>query len=773
MLRYTLKGFCLLVFSMYASISTAQNEAIGTWRTHFPWSTGLALAQDPSFIYVATRSGIYSIDRADNSLSLYTKVNALNGSTIRAFGRNEANGAFLVAYEDSGIDILKDGKATLLVDIKNASITGDKRINHISFDGQIAYLSCGFGLLKLDMATGNVLTTAFTGFALNGATIMGDSIFVAASNGIYSLRKASNLADIGNWRKHGPAQGLASIDFSSQAIATAGNLLYADVRDTLRKYDNGRWSHVQVTIGGNPQSFTNVNASSIDYDSPSRTLMLTNGSALPIVIDANMNLATLYPPNDFSAQAKQMIRDSDGNFWVADAGFGAYKCNTSLAYTHYKPNGPRSEGAYDMEFTSGGELWVTPGGADEYYIGGNGNQNGVFKYNGESWENINGSNQGIFSGKSDVLAIANNPLDGTLAMCAYRDFLAKYSDGNFSTIPTVTSQMSSPGGSTTSDIRTTGLAYDAEGNLWVSNYLAAGPPIHAYTKDGTWVSFNFDQGGLALFNKMLVDRNNYKWILMRTGVFVMDTGKKDPLTDKSDDRQYVFTTSNSNLPTTLPACIAEDKDGEIWVGTPQGIVIYSCGSQTFTGQCRGERPVVERDGFRDYLFKAESVQSIAVDGANRKWIGTSNGVFLVSEDGLEQLVHFTTENSPLVSNNVTALAIDGMTGEVYIGTDMGIVAYRAEATEGSKKFTDVFAYPNPVRPDYEGPIAIKGLVQDADVRITDAHGTLVYTSKSLGGQFIWDGRDYNGRKVQTGVYLVFANNENGFQTMVTKLVFVN
>jgi len=192
---------------------------------------------------------------------------------------------------------------------------------------------------------------------------------------------------------------------------------------------------------------------------------------------------------------------------------------------------------------------------------------------------------------------------------------------------------------------------------------------------------------------------------------------------------------------------------------------------------RGEfllRPLVDFDGYVQYLLETETVRAIAVDGNNRKWIGTERaGVFLLSEDGTKELLHFTEDNSPLLSNTVTDLAINGETGDVYMATARGMVAYKGTATEPDDENSDVYAYPNPVRPGYGGPIAIKGMVGNASVKITDINGNLVYETRAEGGQAVWNGYDFDGDRARSGVYLVFISNDDGSETMVTKILFVN
>jgi hypothetical protein len=232
-------------------------------------------------------------------------------------------------------------------------------------------------------------------------------------------------------------------------------------------------------------------------------------------------------------------------------------------------------------------------------------------------------------------------------------------------------------------------------------------------------------------------------------------------------------TGEGSLPGNSVYSFAEDRDGEIWLGTDDGIAIFYSPEDVLTENIDAQRPLVDFDGYVQYLLESETVKAIVVDGANRKWIGTERaGVFLLSEDGSEEIHHFTEENSPLLSNTIISMTINGETGEVYIGTAKGLIGYKAMATDPKDTNTDVYAYPNPVRPGYTGPIAVKGLVNNANVKFTDVNGSLVYETLAEGGQAVWNGYDFNGRRANSGVYLVFISNPDGSETMVTKILFV-
>jgi hypothetical protein len=242
--------------------------------------------------------------------------------------------------------------------------------------------------------------------------------------------------------------------------------------------------------------------------------------------------------------------------------------------------------------------------------------------------------------------------------------------------------------------------------------------------------------------------------------------------------QKVSLSKNSslgNLPNANVNCIAEDKNRQIWIGTDEGIAVFSCPGNILDplSTCRiSERLTNTLDEYTEYLFETDAVTAIEIDGANRKWIGTSAGVWLLSEDGKNEVHSFNTENSPLPSNTILDISVNKGTGEVFIVTDQGIVSYFSDATEGADNHDEIKAYPNPVRPDYTGFISITGLVQDAFIKITDASGVLIDEGYALGGKYVWDGNDYNGKRARTGIYYIFSSNPDASEKKVTKIAFV-
>ena len=226
-------------------------------------------------------------------------------------------------------------------------------------------------------------------------------------------------------------------------------------------------------------------------------------------------------------------------------------------------------------------------------------------------------------------------------------------------------------------------------------------------------------------------------------------------------------------------CITQDMDGEMWIGTDKGIkVAYNIAdifetSDGLTSKTECQNIIYQENGIAQYLLNFENITCIMIDGGNRKWVGTErNGIYVLSASGNEQLFHFTAENSPLISNRIICMAQNGKTGEVFIGTDRGIVSYKAESTKGAEEAGKLTVYPNPLRPHHSGTIAIKGFVADSDVRITDVAGKTVAHLKSIGGQAVWDGRNFNGEEVASGVYLIFSSAEEGSRTACGKVLII-
>ena len=311
--------------------------------------------------------------------------------------------------------------------------------------------------------------------------------------------------------------------------------------------------------------------------------------------------------------------------------------------------------------------------------------------------------------------------------------------------------------------------FDQDGNLWGANSQVQNP-LFVRRNDGSWDSYSIENVNTNNFHlgDLIIDNENQKWFIVGSsqGVVVWRDGQSKLLTNIP---------GSGNLPSNTVSCLASDLNGDVWVGTNQGVAVFYSPENIFSSNnYDSEQILIEVGDYVEYLLGSEAVTSIAVDPANRKWLGTeTDGVYLVSENGDKIINHFNVNNSPIFSNKIIDIEIDNESGEVFISTGKGVISYKGFATTPKENHQNVLVYPNPVEPNYNGLIGIKGLVQNANFKITDINGNLVFSSKANGGQGVWDGTNSYGERVGSGVYLIFSTNALGTETNVAKILFIN
>lgn len=768
-----------LIFSLLLSwdSSDAQTDiGIGEWKSYLPYQAGKHLAQSSESIIYATNWGIVYIDKVDNSVRTVDKVNGLSGVGIERIAYNQANDILVVAYSNSIIDLVKPEGTITLSDIQRFNnISGDKRIYDIFMDSDsTALLATGYGVSKINFKQNIFVFSTFTGISINGIVVKDNMIYATTDEGIYRASNGANvnLQDFGVWEFLDSNNGFPNV-YSAGAIAEFNDKLYVGIDTALYRYDNGNLESVYVP----EQDFK------VDY-------MTTEGQHLVLGLncmqgdDECRGSLVFFNENESYSEIgsgcvdrpTHAIEDKNGKVWIADGWyrFRGVDVASGLCDPGFVLNSPFSIKNYDLEVHDG-DLWVSAGGVTirnyfQFWF------EGFYTYRNGEWAYFNRLNRPDLQGTLDFLNIAFHPEKDISYISTYYDGLIKYENDVFEILVDTNSTL---GNSNVNDIartRVAGLEFEENNNLWISN-PASTRPISVIPDEGEMKSFSIPYSFDGLFH-MAIDDNGYKWFSVTestVGLMVFDEGDFEV---NGDERYRPISTGNSALSSNIVNSITKDLDGDMWIGTGDGIIIFECGSNVFDlDQCKGTRKIVEQDGIPAYLLVGEDVRAIAIDGANRKWVGTTNGVFLLSSDGEELIARYTVENSPIFDNVITDIAIDPESGEVYIGTAEGILSYRGDASLGGTTHqSDVLVFPNPVRPEYEGPIAIRGLARDSDVKITDITGQLVYETKALGGQAIWDGRDYNGRKAASGVYLVLGTTTRSFEnpeSVVAKILFIN
>jgi ligand-binding sensor domain-containing protein len=747
----------LFSFSVVAAFS--QDRPIGYWRAHMPYSNTIGAATDGVTFYAISKESFFTYNVAQDEITPYSKVDGMADVQMAAIAYDATTDIAILGYANTNIDLFTDGTFYNIPDIKLKSLSGIKQINQIVADNGMAYIATSFGVVVIDLMKKEVKETY--SFINNNQSIPVTSFtadstyfYAATTNGLYRANKnQQNLQAFSAWQKIDNHTGFIN-------LLSYNNAIYINDTDTAFIWKNNALqpfykSNFEITLLSATKSGLYVN----EYRPTAYRGKIKH-------IDNNGNVL-----DSFNTEGKPVgiYQLSSGNdLYEADAFYGLTKYTNNNYQWVILPQGPSGYGAYDI-LANNKNLWIAHGGYDRQwrYVY---NQDGFSKYQEGKWSFYTFRNTTLLNDhNTDFIRVAEDPVSHQVYLGSYRGGLYRYNtDGSLEDLTKTTPALEGTVGDT-SAYRISGLVFDDENNLWITQYGATHELV-VRTKEGNYYNFS-GYGSRQSAASVIIDDYNQKWYLTPgLGVAVYNDNHS---IDNTNDDGYARMDMSSGMPSNNTYSIAKDKDGTIWVGTDNGIGIINCPNEAISGTCAVEKRIVQYDKFAGYLFQGEAVMSIAVDGGNRKWIGTTNGVWLVSPSADKIIYRFTVENSPLPSNTIQKITIDPVTGDVYIGTDLGLVSFRSTATEGTKSNTNVVIFPNPVPSGYDGTIAIKGLTTDGDVRITDVTGQLVYRTKALGGQAVWNGKDYTGNKPQSGVYLIFVTNTDGTETYCGKLVFLH
>ena len=762
-----------VVCLVLAGFSLNAQTGIGRWRDHFSYNRLNHIETEDDHVYASSSGGLICLDLDDNTLTLLNKTTTLNDAGIETFAYDVSTKCLVVAYTNSNIDIVKNDRTYNLADIKRSDIAGSKLINNISFSQGNAYLACGFGIVVVDLARMEIKETYYIGtdgtyLNINDIAFT-DSLIVAATDAgiMYANRQDRFLNLSSNW--HSDTSSLLSGQ-PVQALDVAGGRLWAlsfTPTDTTLYADNGDLAFAPMIIG-DVRGFNTSNDIVTVTRAKTVETYTTNMEQLSRTGDVDwMNM-----------DAVDACVGKDGRLWIAHSWAGLVSLVPSSPGTSlrsYTPQGPWNDNSYRL-VSYGNRMMVCPGGHTTTYSAAYLPAN-IYIFENEQWQMLDNSN-GMLDGLHDVLDVSVNPRDGkTMAAATWGQGILEIT-GN---VPQKLYNSGNSDGALTpyrsgsyETLLTGSTAYDQNGDLWIANSLQEnGLAVHR--RNGTWQKYNTISmtGGTDIDNLLCDSVNGYKIFWGRANKIFVHNG--DSL------MAYIDPNNGSKLTTSSVQSVVQDHSGNLWIGTNKGIkVVYNLHS-AFQNGGRGEKSPIacsnilyNENDINEYLLAYENVTCMAVDGANRKWVGTATGgIYLLSGSGLSQIEHFTSSNSPLFSDKIKSIAVMPWSGEVFISTDKGLQSYRGNATYASDvPMDDIHAFPNPVRPNYDGPIAIKGFSRNALVHITDAAGHTVYSTTANGGQAVWNGRTLSGERVASGIYYVFASSTDGSMRSVAKIMVI-
>lgn len=762
-----MKPFYTLCFLLLGLSASGQvDQRIGTWKSYLPYRFGWSVTQSPDAIFYGTQWALLKINKEDLSLEYFSKVEGLHDIGVQAIEYGIEDQVLIVSYINSNIDLIFEDEIVNLNQIRaNTQIVEDRTINDIFINSPYAYLACGFGVVQLDIQAREFGFTTFTNTPVRGIVVKDNLLTITTDQGVYQVEEGgiANLADFGVWKKLGFAEGLPEQNEGTK-IALIENTIYLGIDDELYRQSGNRFEFIHQESGFDFQFAIQTSEGILtgwlcETGCDGKKILLEPGGTKKVI-------------NNCSRKTIDAVADQQGRVWYADEAQG-YHYTTGLTgncQTITPDRPPTHNAAQIASFDK--KLYVATGGVTINY-GYLFRTEGFFTNEGGSWASYNLHNVDILRQKDmrDYLTIKIDK-EGTVYVGTFWDGLIQYKDGEIQVFDRNNSSLQNSVINPDRN-RITDLAFDPDENLWILNHDAP-RPLSVYTKDGEWMSFSLPTSTNP--EHITVDILGYKWISVGgVGLVVYDSG--DDLLSTTDDRYRVFNSNNSSLTVNSINDIASDRDGGVWVGTTEGVVFFNCSNFPFENNCRGNRPIVDQNGIPGELLGEENIKAIAIDGANQKWFGTNNGVFVQSADIENQVYAFNIRNSALFDNGIIDINIDEVNGEVFIATNKGIQSYRGEAVAGGIYHQrNITVFPNPVRPNYQGPIAIKGLAQNANVKITDVSGLLVFETTAQGGQAIWDGNDLTGRRVSSGVYLVYSASSQNFNdpdAAVSKIMLIN
>ena len=764
-----MRYYLVIQFLLVAAATIAQDPVppIGQWREHLPYNSAIDVTAGNGKVYCATPYSLFSVNTSTNEIERYSRVTGLNETGIRTIKYDETNNKLFIAYQNSNIDILYRNDIYNIPDIKRDNVIGDKNIYNIYPLGKNYYLSTGLGVIVIDGDRYEVKDTWLIGSGGSQVKVNGfasDSSFYYAATEEGLKRVAMNSTDPANYSNWQSVSGINGLPTGAcRNIFSIQNKIVVEKNDSLFVQSGISWTLLYTD--GRPFVSSNTTENKIQL-----CQRQPNGISRVVILNADGTIfRTLANVGAVSFPRKAIFLNNDP--WVADQFASLSHFGSSLSYEQYSLNSPQAIASGEMVVYNS-VFYATAGSVNDawnYQYNGD----GIYTFKEGAWTNVNRYKYSQIDSLLDYVTIAVDKRDETFWAGSYGGGLLHVKTGPSFEI--FKQNYISPAIGDPASYRVAGLAFDGENNLWISNF-GSNQPLRVLKNNGSWINFSLP---FPLFenavSQIVIDDNNYKWIVapLGNGLICYDHGASIDNTGDDRWRRFFSGTVNGNLPSSEVTCVAKDKNGFIWVGTTDGIGVIQCPEQTFGAPaCAATWPIVSNRNFAGYLFKGQEVRSIAVDGADRKWVATRNGVFLINATGEKVINQFTENNSPLLSSDVKKITIDGKTGEVYFATLKGICSFRSTATEGAETNEEIIVFPNPVPPGFAGTIGIRGLANNAIVKITELDGRLVYQTRALGGQASWDGRNYRGQKISSGVYLILVSDDGRKERTAARIFFI-
>jgi hypothetical protein len=769
--------FCFMFFSL---LSSAQTDYSDLWEDFYSYNNVKDFIKVDAVIYALSDNAVFTYNTESGDINKISSVQGLSGETTTAIHYSRSTKRLVIGYENGLIEVINDdGSITISSDIINFNQSGEKSINHISEYNNRLYLSTPFAVVVYDIEKLEFGDTYFIGensasIKINETIVYNNVIYAVTETGIFVAEIGANLLiDFNSWDAYFSERNFIKIIvFNERLFVVEGTKLF--------------WFN-----GNNLVDIRNFRQAILDIK-PATSHIAVAFRSFAIILNTEMEQVFEFVPNaefNFTLNASFF---EDNTIFLGTKENGILTTITSdlTSYVEIHPEGPMSNDVFSIT-AQNDKLWVVYGGYDGAFTPIN-TKKGYSYFDGSFWinKNFNSSfpdnlaqvtidpnneNRVYISALGTSNDVSMKPTGGLLVI-EDTVLVETYNHLNSSFSPIAVSLPAI-------NIRVSGSVFDSSGNLWATNYETA-EELVKFSVDGQWssVSLKSVQSNAASgLTEIIADRNNSIWIgSRRNGVYIYN--------ENGNRRKALVTAPNlGNLPDLNVRTIAIDANNRVWIGTQSGLAVYGNAAGVFEDETPNANSIVingDENGFGERLLGDQTINSIAIDGADNKWFGTDNGgVLYTNPSGQTTMANFSKQNSPLPSNRILKIKTDDRSGKVYFATSKGIVAYNSKVAPFGENLGQVYAYPNPALKNHQ-IITIDGrngthLPKGTNVKIIDVAGNLVYETNVVegqqlkGGKVIWDKRNLAGKKVASGIYIVLLSNNDASETSVTKIAIVN
>ena len=756
-----------LIYILFVTQFSLGQQSNQMWKGYFSYNEIVDVESASNEVFASTQNALFSQVITSSNLNIYNSITGLKPDVISTIHHSESFNKTFVGNKNGLILIQNsDGSVTTKVDvIEEVPVPPNKKkINDFyEFNGRL-YVATDYGISVIDVATSEFITTYFIGTAgeeteVLQTTVLNNEIYAVTRS--FGIRKANinnpNLFDFSQWQTFDTNFWSGIVTFNNQLVATNTN---------ARTYSYN---------GASFQEILNHNQIGLKLKTNGNELIITTQNNI-YVLGQSFNIMahiTQIPDLNVKFTAATVV---DEFIYIGTEKNGLFSTpiTNPTVFTAMSPNGPLQNYAFRVK-KGKNKLWMVHGDYSQQFNPYPLDELGISTYTTDnSWQIL--PYQDLLGAKS-LSDIAINPSrSNEVFVTSYFSGMLKFQGedvellNNTNTGTNGLESLVVTGNPSYVDIRINSPAFDKEGNLWVTNGLVD-KGIKVLRTNGQWQSYDLTgiTANLATgrYNSMAIDKNSTKWIAAyNDGVVAFN--------ENYGNKFIVINQENANIPTSVVNCLAIDNRNQLWIGTMAGLRVLSSVDRFITETELDVFPIIIQEGdLAQELFYQQPILDIAVDGANRKWVSIADGgVFLVSSNGQQTIYRFDKSNSPLPSNNILDIEIDGVSGEVFFVTDKGMVSFLGTSTKPSDSLGDVYVYPNPVRPNFVGTVKISGLTDKANIKITDIEGNLVYETTSSGGTIEWDTTAFGKYKVASGVYMIFVASEDGLDSTVKKVMIV-